>query len=215
MNKQEIISRANELITVANSKRPERLLPFQIEQILLGSLSLASYCYGEKSRQVEILYNVKKNYSQASFNSYEYQTKHNVVGFLENLKSDLTLGIMTSIEKQTKGLIYNDMLQLAKQLIDDGYKESSSVLACGAFEDCMKNIALQNGLSVSDSDLSEVINALKSNSIMQSVQASVAKSHVKLRNKAFHAEWSKVDIPEIKSLISFLEEIIIKYFNAT
>jgi hypothetical protein len=213
MNKQEIIDRADELIKIAQSSRAERLHQNDVEQVLLGALSLVKYCYGENSKQFEILYGVKKTCGQVSYNSYEYQSKTNSIGVLNNLKSDINFGLLTSIEKQTAGEIYTDMLTLSKKLVDDNYKESSAVLACGAFEDCMKKIAQQNGINVADADLSEVINALKSKTIMQSVQANVAKSHVQLRNKAFHAQWDKIDIPEIKSLIAFLEEIILKNFN--
>lgn len=213
MDKNGILARTDELILEAKKGIVKTLTPIEIERVLLGSLSLVKYCYGENSKQFEILYGVKKMFGQLSYDSYEYQAKTNSRGILENLKSDINLGLLISIEKQTTGEIFTDMLTLAKKLIDEGYKESSSVLVCGAFEDSMKKIAYQNGLEVNDADLTEVINALKSKSIMQSLQASIAKSHVQLRNKAFHAQWDKIDIPEIKSLIAFLEEIIIKNFD--
>jgi hypothetical protein len=212
MDKNEIFERADEIISLARKSTTTGLQPIETEKILLGSLSLIKYCYGENSKQFEILYGIKSRSDGLPYNSYEYQVATNSIGLLENLKTDTNLGLMISIEKQAAGEIFTDMLTLSKKLIDEGFKESSSVLVCGAFEDSMKKIAKQNGLEVDDSDLTEVINALKSKSIIQSLQANIAKSHVQLRNKAFHAQWNKIDVPEIKSLITFLEEIILKNF---
>lgn len=215
MDRNGIIIRADELISIAKSRPGGNLNEHEVEQILLGSLSLIKYCYGENSKQFEILFDIKKSFGHTFFSNYEFQAKTASIGVLTNLKSDINLGLITSIERQTAGEIFTDMLSLSKKLIDEGYKDSSAVLACGAFEDSMKKIGLQNGLNVMDAELSDVINALKSKSIMKSIQADVAKSHVSLRNKAFHAQWDKIDVPEIKSLIAFLEEFILKNFEAT
>jgi len=214
MDKNGIITRADELISIAKGRPGGNLNHQEIEQILFGSLSLIKYCYGENSKQFEILYNIKKLFGQITLGNYEFQAKTTVIGILTNLKSDIDLGLIISIEKQTAGEIFTDMLSLSKKLIDEGYKESSAVLASGAFEDSMKKFGHQNGLDVKNADLTDVINALKSRSIIKSIQANVAQSHVPLRNKAFHAQWDKIDVPEIKSLIAFLEEFILKNFES-
>jgi hypothetical protein len=215
MNDQEIKSRADELINISKSWLGSRRYDlYELEKCLQGTLSLIKYCYGENSNQFEILFACKKAYTNKLGNSLEeHHAISNIIGILENLKSDIDLGLITSIEKQTAGVIYIDMLSLAKKLMDEGFKDSSSVLACGAFEDCMKKFALQNELSLSDASLDEIINALKSKSLMQSPQAALAKSFIQLRNKSFHAKWDAIGIPEIQSLIAFLEGFILKNFQ--
>ena len=96
---------------------------------------------------------------------------------------------------------------------EEGFKDVSAVLACAALEDSLKKLAKLNGLDVQDKEMSEVINALKSKSIIQGTQLKVLQSYTPLRNKSFHAEWDKLELPEIKSLISFNEEFLIKYFS--
>jgi hypothetical protein len=35
-------------------------------------------------------------------------------------------------------------------------------------------------------------------------------SYTKLRNTAFHEEWDKIEMPDVKGLIGFTEEFILK-----
>ena len=184
-----------------------------LEKSLFNAMSIVKYCYGKDSEQFQILLDTKKTFGKIPYSNYSYNVCMNLIGILEGLKFDLEQGLLTSIEKQTTGAIYADMLTISKQLIDEGHVEPASVLACGAFEDCMKKFAKSHDLDVDDADLNQVINALKSNSLLKGPQASVAKSFVQLRNKSFHANWEKIDVPEIKSLISFTEEFILKNFN--
>ena len=73
----------------------------------------------------------------------------------------------------------------------------------------------QNGLQVENRDVSDVINALKAKSILKGPQGKVASSYVSVRNKAFHAEWGKIDVPEVKSLISLTEQLLLKHLSDT
>ncbi|KKL12378.1 hypothetical protein LCGC14_2536380 [marine sediment metagenome] len=68
-------------------------------------------------------------------------------------------------------------------------------------------------MDVEGKDMSNVISALKSKSLLKGPQASVVTSYVKVRNKALHAEWKKLESEEIRSLIAFTEEFIIKNFS--
>jgi hypothetical protein len=61
--------------------------------------------------------------------------------------------------------------------------------------------------------MSEVINALKLKEVLKGPQAKISSSYITLRNKAFHAEWDKIDTLEVKSLIAFTEEFILVNFS--
>ena len=137
----------------------------------------------------------------------------NIKAILENLQSEINYGLLTTLENRAAGEIFGDMISMAKKLFEEGRKESSSVLASGALEDSMKKFAIQNGLDVYDSELSQVVNALKSGGHLKGPQASLIHSFVTLRNKAFHAQFDKIEMPEIISLISFVEQFLIQNFK--
>lgn len=82
-----------------------------------------------------------------------------------------------------------------------------------ALEDALKRLGSMLGLDVDNKDMSETINALKLKGVFKGAQEKLAKSFVILRNKAFHAEWNKIDTPEVKSAIAFAEEFILINFS--
>ena len=113
-------------------------------------------------------------------------------GLLNTLKSDIEFNLLNTLQNQVAGEIYGDLISLSRKLIDDGHKESAVVLACGALEDSMKKFATKNSIDAYDSDLNEVVNALRAKGLLKGTQAGVVQSYVKLRNKAFHAQFDKI-----------------------
>ena len=91
-------------------------------------------------------------------------------------------------------------------------KRPSAILSCGALEDSMKKFAIQNGLNVYDSDLSQVVNALKSGGYLKGTQAGLVQSFVKLSNKAFHAQFDKMENARNYEPYCFRSTILITKF---
>ena len=82
-----------------------------------------------------------------------------------------------------------------------------------ALEDALKRVAIKENLDVDDKDMSEVINALKAKGVIKGAQAPIVQSYVKLRNKAFHAEWDKIDKAGVSAAIGFTEQFLLKNFS--
>ena len=77
----------------------------------------------------------------------------------------------------------------------------------------MKRVAIKENLDADDKDMSEVINALKAGGVLKGPQAKIVQSYVKLRNKAFHADWEKIDKESVSSLIGFTEQFLLTHFS--
>ncbi len=138
------------------------------------------------------------------------KTKDILIGQLKAIKSDIEKDLISNLEKQTIGSVVADFISLAKSSAEDGNKDVASVLAAAAIEDSLKRYGMLNELQVDDKDMSEVINALKAKGLLKGPQASIVTSYTKLRNKAFHAEWDKIEMADVKSLIGFTEGFILK-----
>ena len=87
------------------------------------------------------------------------------------------------------------------------------MLVSAALEDALKRFALQNGLDVADADMVKVINALKSKGLLKDPQASIVQGYAQFRNKAFHANWDKIEKESVNSAIGFTETFILKHFS--
>ena len=86
-------------------------------------------------------------------------------------------------------------------------------MACAALEDSLKRYAEASGIDVEGRDISEVINSLKAEGKFLGPQAKVVQSFVGVRNKAFHAEWNKIDTSEVHSVIGFVQDFVTKQFS--
>jgi hypothetical protein len=183
---------------------------------LYGTVLLLKQTYGDNSAAERTLLALKDSYikSSATFRGrYIHESRVNLSAVLENLKSEIGHGLLTSLESRVTGEIYGDMISMSKALFDEGHKEASSILASGALEDSMKKFALQNQLDVYEADLSQVVNSLKAAGHLKGTQAGLIQSFVKLRNKAFHAQFDKIEMPEVLSLISFVQQFLIEHFK--
>lgn len=212
IEKETIIKRIDQLISQGNKAIEQT----DVDEIYFGAISLVKMLYGDNSPQLTSLINVRE-YVHTSMKGYALTAVHksivgSTIGVLKSIKTELTLGLIDNIEKEITGELFGDFISMAKAVMSDNYKDAAAVLASAAIEDILKRYASMNNLDIEGKDMSEVISALKAKSLLQGPQASLVTSYVKLRNKAFHAEWDKIDKPEVQSLISFAEEFLIKYF---
>lgn len=210
---EELLIEAGSIITGGNGKS-FTYHETQFYNSIYGTVSLLKLLYQDKTDEETTLLDFKSSFIKNDIYrlQWAFDTKANLISILENMKSDITLGLLTSLEKQVTGEVYGDMVSMAKRLIQEKHKESASVLACGALEDSLKKYAIQKGLDVYEAELSQVVNALKASSFLKGTQAGLVQSYVKLRNKAFHAQFDQIEMPEVTSLIAFVEHFLIENF---
>jgi hypothetical protein len=134
------------------------------------------------------------------------------INILGAAKAEIEGDWLFTVEGQVSAEIFADFIALAKESLDDN-KDVAAVLACAALEDALKRVAIKENLDADDKDMSEVINALKAGGVLKGPQAKIVQSYVKLRNKAFHADWEKIDKESVSSLIGFTEQFLLTHFS--
>ena len=139
-------------------------------------------------------------------------TKSIYLGVLRTILGEIEMGLVGDYRKEIEAEIFADFVSLAKRTLEEN-KDVSAVLACAALEDALKRLGIANGLSVEDKDMSQVIDALKREGLLKGAQAKVLRGYVTLRNKTFHAEWDKIEKPEVSSAIGFTEQFLLKHFD--
>ena len=208
MNHEIVLQRIDGLLNPPDDNtRPD------FEEIYCGTLSILQILYGENSTmQSSFLKSAEQIRKTCGLNvmSLSRQIFHLSLGALTSAKKDVEFGLLVNIKKKAAAEVYADFIAMAKSAIENGYKDVSAVMSAAALEDSLKKYATLNGLNVDDKDMSEVINALSSASLLGGPQLKIVRSHLTLRNKAMHAEWSQIDTPEVKSLIAFTEEFVLR-----
>lgn len=209
MEKKEIYLKVvKELLLVLAGNPSDDVLT----QVHFNTLTLIENLYGQNDVRISTLVKFKtEKYDPTPW--YDATIRHfknQLIGILRGIQSDIENDLIFNLEKQTIGSIEANFIALSKSISEQGGKDVAAVLASAALEDSLKRFAELSGLDVNDKEMSDVINALKSKGLLKGPQASVAASYVQTRNKAFHAEFSKIEMPEVKSLIAFTEEFILK-----
>ena len=214
--KDNILNRIDELLR----KEPGQVSLVETGEISLAVTDILEKIYGTCSPQLELVEIVRKQvyenkntrHADEYFNARLFvQHLH---GFLRNLALDIRGGRIANIQSEARGEVLGDFLVLARKALDEEQKNVAAVLACAALEDALKRCASEQGLDVHDQDMSAVVNALKSKKVIRGAQGQVLRGYVRIRNKAFHAEWDAIDVPSVDSIIAFTETFLVQQFSA-
>lgn len=208
-----LLKRVEELLKIEWHRKPERSYDI-VAEVYTGTLSIADIIWGNNSVQVEAIKQLRRDMESSKWveDAKAEFCYRQCQGILRSIASDIKDGRLGSIKLEFQGQVFADLINIGKAAIDEGIKEVAAVLAAASLEDALKRFAGAKGLNVDDKDLSEVINALKGAGRLSATQSALLKGMVPFRNKALHAEWSKIDTAEIKGVLGFVEEFLSRHF---
>ena len=61
--------------------------------------------------------------------------------------------------------------------------------------------------------MAKVISAIKSKGLVSGARKSMLDSMLRIRNHTMHAEWGKVNEPEVNSIIGYVEQFLLQEFS--
>ena len=199
---KKVKSRINQMISKVYGYPSDEL----IAELETGTAGVIDALYGARSEKW-------KEYIEQATGKVNVEKEANIyVGILKTILGEIEMGLVLDLRKEIEGEVFADFVVLAKRSLEEN-KDVSAVLACAALEDALKRLGVANGLNVENKQMSEVIAALKTKGLLKGAQAKVVSAHVTLRNKAFHAEWDKIEKPEVNSAIGFTEQFLLKHFG--
>ena len=192
----------------------ELLAESDLGQIYMGTISIATSLYGGNSPQVRAVESLQShvNASVVRGSGISGTATSRLKGILQSIDAEINAGLIKSIRLEAKGEIFADFISMAKAAVNEGHKEVASVLACAALEDSLKRFGEANELNVDEKEMAQVIGALKSAGLVKGAQGKLLSSFTTIRNKAFHAQWDKLDLADVKSVIGFVEQFLLTNF---
>ena len=211
IDKETIIQRIDYLIELAAKSGGAFA---GLGEVSSGIINILESLYGPESLKCKAYVDKYNNFigDTGHIRSHLREMALSSLGTLNSIRYEVEAGLVGNLELQAQGGIFGDFITLAKESLDEN-KDVAAVLVSAALEDALKRFALQNGLSVDDANMEQVINALKSKGLLKDPQASIVKGHKKLRTKAFHANWDKIDKPSVSSAIGFTESFVLENFS--
>jgi Domain of unknown function (DUF4145) len=172
-----------------------------------SSENLIGASFGKNSVHAE-----KFSSQHQSCDSQERNIRNLYAVFL-SAKNDYEGGHVYDMELSISGEIFGDFVSLARQSLSEGHKDVAAVLAAAALEDSLKRYAKLNDLLIEDATMQSVINALKAKGLIGGAQKTIVEAMPKIRNLALHAEWDKITISEVGSMLGFVEQFLLSKFT--
>jgi hypothetical protein len=137
------------------------------------------------------------------------------VGVAKSLLSDIKNGYLKSLEEIIHGDVFGDFLEMAKHLVDNGYKDAAAVLAGSTLEAHLKQLSRKHGVSIATGAApkkADVINAdlVKAGAYSKLDQKNVT-AWLGLRNDAAHGNYAAYDKSQVDLLISSVRDFVTRH----
>ncbi len=140
-----------------------------------------------------------------------------LVGIMQALSDDLKAGYLKSVEELIHGELFGDFLEMARHLLDSGYKDAAAVIAGSSLEGHLRQLAKRWGVPVdrttATGDLepkkADAVNAelVKANAYSKLDQKNVT-AWLDLRNKAAHGNYSEYQKEQVALMIDGIRYFI-------
>lgn len=180
-----------------------------------GALSVMSALHGNDSVQVKSLTKQHEQLVQSRGVHADMDISILAVGTIKNLKAEVDAGFVGSLQQTITGEVISDFVGLARHIIDQDQTEAgknvAAVLGAAAFEDTLRRLAAKHSIPHFEK-LADVLNELKTVGILQGSQVGIANGYLNFRNSALHAQWDRIDMSGVGSILGFVEKLLLTHF---
>jgi hypothetical protein len=130
----------------------------------------------------------------------------------EALRTDLNLGWTRTFVDLVHADTYGELLEMATDLLDAGYKDPAAVVAGTALETHLRNLFAKLSKSPSTETKADVVNVeLKKTGIYGGIQQKQVTAWLGIRNAAAHGKYSDYGASDVKSLIDGVGKFADRY----
>jgi hypothetical protein len=135
------------------------------------------------------------------------------IGVLEAALNDLENGFLTGQEFFIAGEVFDSILEQAKYLVQNSYKDPAAVLARVVLEDVLKRIARSEG--VDDTQKASVINdEFKKKGRFSQPQWRFVQGWLDIGNAAAHGKFNQYTQDDVLKMIEDVERFLVNEFRA-
>lgn len=126
-------------------------------------------------------------------------------GILKALRTDYEQGHLESINELIHADIFGDFLEMAKYLLEEGYKDPAAVIAGGVIEEHLRKLCLKNGIDTLQGARPKKADAMNAELVKNSVYTKLDQKNITawldLRNKAAHGEYNEYTKENVSLMI--------------
>lgn len=135
-----------------------------------------------------------------------------ICGIIQSIITDFDKGTLYKYDLLVSGVIFENVLNQAKELNSNNYKDAAAVLVRTVVESSLKTLAVSNGVKTKQI-VSKINTELKDKKVYDKVLCSEIQTWLHLGNYAAHGDFNKYDKATISKLIIDVETFINDFFN--
>jgi hypothetical protein len=141
-----------------------------------------------------------------------------VVGIVRGLKGELDDGYLTSFPELVRGELFDNLIDMAEHLLQEGYKDAAAVIAGASLESHLRQLSLKYGIPITltahdgktkGKKADQLNNELgkKAYSLLDQKQIT---AWLDLRNSAAHGQYSNYSDVQVAQLIDWVRDFLEK-----
>jgi hypothetical protein len=149
----------------------------------------------------------------------EHVKADRIVGIIKALKGDLEDGYLETFPELVRGEMFENLSEMAKHLLEEGYKDAAAVIAGSSLESHLHQLSMKHGVPINHTAPDGATKPKKADQLNQALRKNGAYSlfdqkqitaWLDLRNSAAHGKYSDYDEDQVAKLIEWAGDFISK-----
>ena len=135
-----------------------------------------------------------------------------VIGVAKALRHDIAAGYLQTLTELVHATVFADFLEMAKQLLESGYKDAAAVICGSTLESHLRELCKKFGIATEvngrPKKADQMNAALTKATAYSALDQKSVTAWLGLRNKAAHGEYGAYDENQVDVLISGVEHFV-------
>jgi hypothetical protein len=135
------------------------------------------------------------------------------ISILRALRTDYEAGYIQTFSELVHANLFNDFLEMADHLLEQGYKDPAAVIAGSVLEEHLRKLCDKNGIDVKKPDgtpkKADTLNSeLAGANVYSKLDQKIVTAWLDLRNKAAHGKYTEYTKDQVALLIQSIRDFI-------
>jgi hypothetical protein len=143
----------------------------------------------------------------------DYTPVKKAVGIMMGAKEDYEHGYLFETRILIEAEVFDDFLEQAEYLLQQGYYAPAAVIAGSVLEDGLRKLCACNGISLSQAPKLDAMNSelAKANVYTKLTQKNITAA-ADIRNSAAHGNWTAFTIDDVKNMLAQIRSFMAIFF---
>ena len=131
-----------------------------------------------------------------------YSDSKEGVAILRAAREDIAGGYLQKVQKLVFADVFNDFLEMAEYLLDNGYKDPAASLIGAVLEDGLRRICVSNGIALrAREDISSLNQKLAQKQVYNPLQQKQIQVWNDIRNNADHGHFDEYNEDNVRNML--------------